>query len=121
MRVTLNRPEARNAPTGPVTERCATPLRSPTVMPSVSIVAIRGTAQAFCAGADLISLNARSLAWQATVAVTGQRPPRRSLAAPQDADAAELSEAEIPVLVAVEERRRRDRPGRCAYAATPWT
>lgn len=56
--VTLDRAEARNAMTGPMMEA----LRDAVVIAdrdaSVSVVAIRGTGEAFCAGADLVSLNA---------------------------------------------------------------
>lgn len=51
--VVLNRPERRNALTGPLAEELAEGLQSIAADPAVSVVILRGAGGAFCSGLDL--------------------------------------------------------------------
>jgi enoyl-CoA hydratase/carnithine racemase len=71
--ITLNRPEARNALTGPMVRRYAALLRAADDDPAVRVIVVTGSGKGFCAGVDLGVLRAGSKG------VEEFSPPRQDL------------------------------------------
>lgn len=77
VRITLNRPERRNALNGPLADRLAAAVEEVNADPAVSVVVLRGAGGAFCSGLDLKQFAADPPpAWVASFSERWQRVHR---------------------------------------------